>query len=73
MKGLYRLTLAPEAFALAVQKSNAISGLCAFKRVDGKWDVGVTPATADLLKQEAEPGENLSNTVLRILKEKAHG
>lgn len=70
MNGLYRLTLSAEAFALAVQRSKPVAGLVAFARTDGKWDVGVKMSTADTLKQQAEPGENLSDTVLRLLKEK---
>ena len=65
---LFRLTLSAEAFALALTKSKPLAGKVAYSRPDGKWDVGVTPATADQLHQMAEPKENLSDTVLRILK-----
>ena len=64
---MYRLTLAPEAFALALTRSKPVAGRMASLRPDGKWDVAVTAATADQLKQQAAPGENLSDTVMRIL------
>lgn len=64
---LYRLTLSPEAFTLAIAKKSPIAGKFAAHRADGKWDVGVTLATADQLKQVANAGENLSDTVVRLL------
>jgi hypothetical protein len=45
-------------------------GKCLVLRGDGKWDVFVTTATADTLKQMAEPKENLSDTVVRLLTKK---
>ncbi len=64
---LYRLTLSPEAFALAITRKSPAAGKCAFLRPDGKWDTMVTIACADLLKQVANEGENLSDTVIRTL------
>jgi len=64
---LFRLTLSVEAFALALAKSKPLAGKVAYARPDGKWDVGVSPSAADQLMQMATPGENLSNTVVRLL------
>ena len=64
---LYRLTLTAEAFGLVVAKSKPLSGKFAILRPDGKWDIGVTVATADTLFQMATEGENLSDTVIRLL------
>jgi hypothetical protein len=69
--GLYRLTLTAEAFALAVAKSKPIAGIMAFARKDGKWDVMVSPATADQLEQLKQDGEHKWDVVVRLLKDKA--
>lgn len=66
-KNAYRLTLTSEAFALAVAKSKTMAGVAAYARCDGRWDVLVTQATASLLKEMAQPGENLSDIVVKIL------
>lgn len=66
--GMYRLTLTAEAFALAVLKSKPIAGVAAASRPDGKWDVIVSMATANQLRQQGEPKENLSDVVVRLLK-----
>jgi len=47
-----------------------MAGHAAFPRHDGKWNVGVTPAVADQLMQIAEPKENLSDVVIRLLSKK---
>lgn len=67
--GVYRLTLSREAIGLAVTRNAApILGVAKAIRPDGKVDVAIKAATANLLKQLATPGENLSDTVIRILK-----
>ncbi len=66
-KGMYRLTLSAEAFALAIFKSVPISGYVAYPRLDGQWDVMVSPATADQLQQQREEGEHLTDVVVRLL------
>lgn len=68
-KGYYRLTLSANAFALAVLKSKPISGYVAYPRIDGQWDIMVSPATADQLQQQRLDGEHLSDVVERLLKE----
>lgn len=68
--GMYRLTLAHEVVALAIAAKSPIMGKCLVLRNDGKWDVFVTTATADTLKQMAESKENLSDTVVRLLTKK---
>ena len=65
--GQYRLTLTAEAFSLAIAKSKPISGFMALPRLDGKWDVMVSPAVADTLKQQRQEGEHLTDVVSRIL------
>jgi hypothetical protein len=62
-----RLTLSSEAFSLAVGKKSKWAGFVANLRTDGKWDVCVLNSTMSLLKQIADPGENLSDTIVRIL------
>lgn len=64
---LFRLTLSPQAFALALSKNSPWAGFAANKRKDGKWDVCIRIASANLLKQIALPKENLSDTVVRHL------
>jgi hypothetical protein len=64
----YRLTLSAEAFALAIVRSKPIAGALAPHRLDGKWDVMVSPATADLLNQQRLEGESRSDVVVRLLK-----
>jgi hypothetical protein len=66
----YRLTLSHEAVTLAIAAKSPIMGKCLVLRGDGKWDVFVTQATADTLKQMAETKENLSDTVVRLLTKK---
>lgn len=68
LKGVYRLTLSREAVALAVaRKARPILGVAKRVREDGGVDVAIRTSTANLLKQLAMPGENLSDTVIRIL------
>jgi hypothetical protein len=64
---LFRLTLTVEAFALALAKSKPLAGKLARARPDGKWDVAISTTAADQLMTAATPGENLSNTVIRLL------
>lgn len=65
---LYRLTLAPDAFAAVVaQVPGPISPKVAVWRADGKVDVGISISCADQLKTAAFPNENLSDTVLRVM------
>jgi len=67
--GAYRLTLTAAAFARVVAKgSKPLSGFVTYPRIDGQWDVFVSPATADLLQQRGE-GEHLTDVVERLLKE----
>lgn len=68
---LYRLTLTSEAYALALSRSKPIAGFMALARKDGRWDVMVSTATADQLNQHREPGEHLTDVVVRLLKELA--
>jgi len=67
-KGMYRLTLSPEAFAMAILNSGTISGYVAYSRLDGQWDVMVAPDTAAELNKQRKDGEHLTNVVERILK-----
>lgn len=68
-QGAYRLTLSKEAITLAVaRKARPILGVAKRLRTDGKVDVAVKMSTVNLLKQLAMPGENLSDTVIRVLK-----
>jgi len=67
-KGMYRLTLTAQAFALVVLKSKPLSGYQAFARIDGKWDVMISPSAADQLQQQRMEGEHLTDVVERILK-----
>jgi hypothetical protein len=64
---LFRLTLSVEAFTLALAKSKPLAGKVAYSRPDGRWDVGISVSAADQLMQMAEPKENLSDTVIRLL------
>ncbi len=65
--GGYRLTLTAKVFARAVLKSKPISGYVAYSRIDGQWDVMVSPATADQLQQQRLDGEHLTDVVERLL------
>jgi hypothetical protein len=66
--GFYRLTLSQKAMTAAVvRQSSPLIGCPTLRRPDGKFEVAIRPAVANLLKQLAEPGENLSDTVIRIL------
>jgi len=69
-QGSYRLTLSEEAVRIAVaRKARPILGIALCIRPEGKIDVAIKASTANLLKQLADPpGENLSDTVIRILK-----
>lgn len=67
LKIKYRLTLSPEAFALAVGKKSPLAGEVAFRRPDGKWNVAISMAIAEQLVESALPKENLSDTVIRTL------
>lgn len=69
MQRYYRLTLSAKAYTLARKREcKPLMGPWV-ERADGKYDVAVSLATANLLKQLAEPqGENLSDTVMRVLK-----
>ena len=67
-KEFYRLTLSAEAFALAVLNSGTISGYVAYSRLDGQWDVMVSPKTADDLNKQRKDGEHLTDVVERTLK-----
>ncbi len=67
----YRLTLTAEAFALALLRSKPLAGRAAVRRPDNKWDVMVTTVTADDLRKQAKPKENLSDAVVRLLRENA--
>lgn len=65
---MYRLTLAPDAFAaVAGAVKGPISLKAAIHRPDGKWDCAITFSLLDQLKTAAFPEENLSDTVLRIM------
>lgn len=65
---LFRLTLTPEAFALVAERiKGPISPKLAIRRGDGKWDVGISMSMADQLMTAAFKGENLSDTVLRVM------
>lgn len=68
---MYRLTLTAEAFALALLRSKPLAGRIAQRRADNKWDVMVTETTFRDLLTKAQPEENLSDTVMRLLKENA--
>lgn len=72
MNEMYRLTLTPEAFALALMRSKPWAGRFAVRRSDNKWDVMVTVPTMEAIKTKAQPGENFSDTVVRVLKVKQH-
>jgi hypothetical protein len=72
-KGAYRLTLTAAAFARAVVKSKPIAGYVAYARIDGQWDVMVSPATANQLQQQRLDGEHLTDVVERLLKEMGDG
>jgi hypothetical protein len=63
----FRLTLTAQALSLAIQKNSKWAGIAANLRTDGKWDTLVPMSSMSLLKQLAEPNENLSDTVVRIL------
>jgi len=73
--GWYRLTLSHQALTFAMRESSPIAGQCHVRRPDGQWDCFVTLAVADTLKQMANPGENLSDAVVRLLalKESTNG
>lgn len=66
-KGLYRLTLTAEAFALAVSKNSIYAGVMALKRKDGRWDAMVPMVAAGFLIQLREEGEHLTDVVVRHL------
>lgn len=68
---MYRLTLTAEAFALALLHSKPLAGRMAARRADNKWDVMITEITYGDLCKQAKPKENLSDTVVRLLKEGA--
>jgi hypothetical protein len=74
-KGLYRLTLTAEAFALAVAKGSPMAGYQAIARTDGKWDCVVSPSIGDQLEQMKEEGEHKWDVVVRLLKggDASHG
>jgi hypothetical protein len=67
---LYRLTLTIEALQAALRSPNkrlfkpSLSQL----RPDGRIDVGISFGLLDQLQTAAYPKENLSDTVLRIMK-----
>jgi hypothetical protein len=66
--GMYRLTLTRESFAAVLANSECgFSPKVAFQRPDGKWDCAISFALADQLKTAALAGENLSDTVLRVM------
>lgn len=67
-KATFRLTVSKEAFNLLVPTKIKTFG--ALKRPDGKIDVLIKSATANLLRQLGEPKENLSDVVVRILTKK---
>ncbi len=71
MSAMYRLTLTPEAFALALLRSKPLAGRMAVRRPDNNWDVMVTTVTYDDLRKQAKLKENLSDAVVRLLKENA--
>jgi hypothetical protein len=71
MSAMYRLTLTPEAFALALMHSKPMAGRFAVRRPDNKWDVMITLVTQENIKAKAKPGENFSDTVVRTIKETA--
>jgi hypothetical protein len=66
----YRLTLKPNAvhaFAqlMASQKPPRVG--IGVSRPDGKYDVGISHALFDQLMTHSLPGENLSDTVVRVM------
>ena len=66
---ILRLTLSATAYQLAIARNaKPIVGFAAAtKRPDGKIDVPVRAHAMNLLRQLAEPGENLSDTLIRVL------
>jgi hypothetical protein len=70
MSAMYRLTLTPEAFALALLHSKPMAGRMAVRRPDNRWDVMITVVTFESIKKFALPDENYSDTVVRAIKEK---
>jgi len=36
---------------------------------DGSWEIPLSPAVLDRLEQQQKPGETLSDTILRAIKE----
>lgn len=67
---LYRLTLSREAFFAAANAQRIFRPQLPFDRQDGKVDVAIPHSMLDQLQTAALPKENLSDTVLRILKGK---
>jgi hypothetical protein len=65
---LYRLTLSAHAFNLVVRLKPAsrLFGGVALNRPDGKIDIGISRCGLDQLQTLAKPGENLSDTLIRI-------
>jgi hypothetical protein len=73
-KGVFRLTLTRKALGLArLRHSKPITDGIIVVRPDGRFDVFIKSAAANLLRQLSEPKENLSDTLVRILGEKSCG
>lgn len=70
MTPMFRLTLTAEAFASALLRSKPMAGRMAVRRPDNKWDVMVTEITFNDIRKAAKPGENFSDTVVRLIKQK---
>jgi hypothetical protein len=66
-KPFYRLTLKPDALkAYATAAKRPFRGI-PISIKNGNADMAIAMSTADQLMTFAKPGENLSDTVLRIL------
>jgi hypothetical protein len=69
MKAMYRLTLEHKSFErLIFDRPGWVKA--AIQRHDKKFDVAISTSLADQLKTAALPGENLSDTVLRVVPKK---
>jgi hypothetical protein len=67
---LYRLTLTMDAIQAAVRGPNKhlFKPTRSFLRPDGRLDVGISFALLDQLQTAALPKENLSDTLVRIVR-----
>lgn len=71
---LYKLTLKPDAvlaFSMLMARQTPPRVGVGISRPDGKCDVGISMALLDQLQTASLPKENLSDTLVRIIKQSA--